>query len=133
MISIGYMLLGPSNIFNIPDYIGLIIFGMILIGFFVSIGFIQPLPDIMIETQIKFKIIGGSNPELDGILCDTLSAIYDLFIQLGSLLGPLVGGIIYQYKGYKFTMDLWMIILFVLAVIYSVFNCGLHPISKANE
>ena len=50
MISIGYMLLGPSNIFNIPDYIGLIIFGMILIGFFVSIGFIQPLPDIMIET-----------------------------------------------------------------------------------
>jgi hypothetical protein len=46
---------------------------------------------------------------------------------------PIVGGIIYQYKGYKFTMDLWMIILFVLAVIYSVFNCGMHPIKEANQ
>jgi dipeptide/tripeptide permease len=51
---------------------------------------------------------------------------------MGSLLGPIVGGTIYQYYGYKFTMDLWMISLFITIIIYAVFNCGLHPIKKAN-
>lgn len=40
MICFGYMLFGPSNLLSLPDYLGFIIAGMIIIGFFVPIGFI---------------------------------------------------------------------------------------------
>ena len=50
----------------------------------------------MNEIQLEYKIIKGADPELDGILSDTESAILDLFLKLGALIGPVLGAILYS-------------------------------------
>ena len=128
--AVGQSMIGTSEILHYPEKLGLILTGMFISGFIISINFIQVLPEVMSETQIEYKIIDGANPELDGILSDTQSAIYDLFIKLGALLGPIVGAALYNEFGYRRTMDVWMISLLVISLIYIIFNCGCSLFKK---
>jgi hypothetical protein len=45
-----------------PEKLGLILTGMFISGFIISLNFVQVLPEVMSETQIKYKIIEGANP-----------------------------------------------------------------------
>ena len=92
--------MGPSKILGLPDSIYLIIFGMSLQAFFAPICFIQCLPEAMETVQAKYKIVDNFCPEVDGFLSDTLSSMYTLFYSLASLLGPIIGGALYDWKHY---------------------------------
>lgn len=92
--------MGPSAIFNLPDNIYLIVLGMSLQSFFSPICFIQCLPEAMEAVQVKYNIVDNFNPEIDGFLSDTLSSMYTLFYSLASLLGPIIGGALYDWKHY---------------------------------
>ena len=77
--TIGFTLMGPSALFNLPDNIYLIVLGMSIQSFFSPICFIQCLPEAMEAVQVKYNIVDNFNPEIDGFLSDTLSSMYTLF------------------------------------------------------
>jgi MFS family permease len=54
----------------------------------------------------------------------------DLFFNLGALIGPILGGTLYTYLGYRKTMDIWMICFFICALVYGYFNCGIDIFKK---
>jgi hypothetical protein len=52
----------------------------------------------MEAVQAKYNLVDNFNPEIDGLLSDTLSSMYTLFYSLASLLGPIIGGALYDWK-----------------------------------
>lgn len=49
---------------------------------------------------------------------------YGLFYNLSSLMGPILGGILYDAYGYRNTLDIMMITESVFFAIFLLFNCG---------
>ena len=46
---------------------------------------------------IQYKIVEGVNEETDGIMHDTIAALYTLFYNLSSFLSPLIGGLLHDF------------------------------------
>ena len=53
-----------------------------------------------------------------------MSSGYGLFYNLSSLMGPILGGILYDSYDYRGTLDINMIAEAIIFVIFLVFNCG---------
>ena len=125
--------MGPSTIFKLPDKLYLIVIGMAMQAFFSPICFIQCLPEAMEAVQAKYNLVDNFNPEIDGLLSDTLSSMYTLFYSLASLLWPIIGGALYDWKHYQFTMNFFSIFMLFTAIIFIVFNCGCALIFKKEQ
>lgn len=95
-----------------------------MLGFFQALCFIPSLPEAIESYQQHFKIIEGVNPALDNKLNDVLSSQYGLFYNLSSLIGPILGGILYDVVGYRSTMDINMFFELIIMVIFIKYNCG---------
>ena len=128
-LAIGMM--GPSKILGMPDKsMPLMLIGMFLLGFMQAFCFIPTIPEIMDVIQLKYKIILGYDEDFDAKLNDSISSLYNLFYCLSSLIGPILGGLMYDHLGYESTMDLNMIFIFLIFIGYAVFNCGLNVQSE---
>lgn len=92
--------MGPSDLIKLPDNVNIILIGMFVIGFFSPTCFIQCLPEALEAVQVKYKIIQGYNSELDNLLSDLLSSMYTMFYSFSSLVGPIIGGIMFDSMGY---------------------------------
>lgn len=75
----------------------------------------------------------GVNPALDNKLNDVVSSLYGLFYNLSSLVGPILGGAMYDLVGYRATMDINMFFELIAVGIFFYFNCGLDIVRKNNE
>ena len=64
---------------------------------------------------------------------DTQSAMIDLFMNLGALIGPILGGFLHSKICYRHAMDVWMMSLIVITFIYAIFNCGFDIFKKSNQ
>ena len=53
-----------------------------------------------------------------------MSSGYGLFYNLSSLIGPILGGVLYDAYGYRDTLDINMVAESVIFVIFLLFNCG---------
>lgn len=62
-----------------------------------------------------------------------MSAIYGQIDCFAALIAPIVGGAMYDWKGYRPTMDIHMLLTFGYAIIYMVFNCGFKVFRQENE
>jgi len=69
-------------------------------------------------------IIEGHNPLFDSKLSDCTSSLYSQFYNLAALIGPVVGGLLYDAYGYEGAMDANMYMELCLAVFFMIFNCG---------
>lgn len=120
--SISFGLMGPSKLLNLPRNLNLILLGLILNGFISYFGFVPGLPEAVDIVLDEFEIIQGSNPQLEGILMDTVASINQLSINLSGLLSPIIGGILYDLCGYRRACDVAMVFVGVLTLIYLIFN-----------
>jgi hypothetical protein len=55
----------------------------------------------------------------------------DLHFNLGALIGPIFGGTLFMFLGYRATMDVWMICFLIFTLTYGYFNCGLDIFEKS--
>ena len=101
---------------------------MFLLSFFSPTCFVQCLPEALEAVQIKYRIIDGYNSELDCLLSDLLSSMYTLFYSFSSLIGPIIGGAMYDRYGYKFTMNSFSFVMFIVFLIFIIFNSKFHLI-----
>lgn len=125
--------MGPSDLIDLPDKVNFILIGMFLLGFFAPTCFIQCLPEAYEAVQVKYQIIEGYNSKLDNLLSDLLSSMYTMFYSFSSLIGPIIGGIIYDGFGYKFTMNLFSFLMFVIFIVFLSFNSKFHLILSSEK
>ena len=53
-----------------------------------------------------------------------MSSLYGLFYNLSSLIGPIVGGAMYDIFGYRYTFDITMFFEIIVLCIFAYYNCG---------
>jgi predicted MFS family arabinose efflux permease len=57
---------------------------------------------------------------------DQISGLYQLLYSLSSLLGPIIGGALYDEFQYQSTMDISMVAIASIALLFFACNCGLN-------
>lgn len=82
------------------------------------------MPEAIELFQLKFKIIEGFDQELDDKINDQVSALFTMIEAFFALVGPIVGGALYDSIGYQKTMNFVMLMNIFCCLIYLVFNCG---------
>lgn len=73
---------------------------------------------------IEYKIVEGVDEETEGLLHDTIAALYNLWYSSSSLVSPIVGGFLYDLVHYHNAMVITMIMTFILTGVYFFCNCG---------
>ena len=88
----------------------------------------------MIESvQIQYNVIEGFDLEFDDLLNDKISGLYGLFFSISALISPIIGGILFDAYGYNTTLDVCMVFVFIVSIIYFVFNCGLNVFTNQKK
>ena len=110
-----FLCMGPSQLFHFPDSLYIITFSQCLQGQCVFI-IIAALPEMISSVSADFP---ESQRE---ILNDVSNGIFNMFLGIGMVLGPIFGSIITQLFGYKNACDSVAIIAFVTAASYWLFT-----------
>lgn len=79
---------------------------------------------------IDYKIVEGTDEETEGILHDTIAALYNLWYSSSSLLSPIIGGFLFDLVGYRNTMNITMAMILLITGVYFFFNCGFKIYEK---
>jgi MFS family permease len=90
-------------------------FGLMLTGLSLSLLSVPIIPEI-INASVE-----SLNIEESPVLYDKASAISLAGQSLGYIFGPIVGGILYDWHGFRGTTDILMLICFGLTLIYYLF------------
>ena len=130
LVSIGLLLMGPSELIGFPDEIWLLYIGTGLIGLASGFVFIPILPEVIESVYINLQLVENSNKDTDNIINDKCAALYGLFYAIGAILSPLIGSIVYNHKSpgpgeqgdWKFTCDVFGIASAAYSIIFLVFN-----------
>jgi len=62
-----------------------------------------------------------------------VSSCYGLFYNLSSLVGPILGGAMFDLVGYRSTLDINMFLELIAVGIFFYYNCGLDVFKKNEE
>lgn len=128
-VSIGFM--GPSELFvGVPDTLPVLLTGMFFLGFIQPLSFIPCLPEVIDQVTLYYQVVEGVDEEFDGIMHDSIAAIYNLFYSSSALLSPIFGGFLHDHVGYKQTMDISMFMMLGVSFLYICFNCTCHVFSR---
>ena len=87
--------MGPSSLIGLPDRCGILLMGLISLGFIQALVFIPCLPEAIETLQYKYNIVEGYDPEFDNKLSDTTASLYSQLYNLAALIGPVIGGGMY--------------------------------------
>ena len=79
---------------------------------------------------LYYQVVEGVDEEFDGIMHDSIAALYSLFYSASSFLSPIFGGFLHDHVGYKRTMDISMFLMAGIAFLYICFNCTCRVYSK---
>jgi MFS family permease len=82
------------------------------------------LPEIIDAVALKSEIVEGADDSLDEQLNDKAAGIYATFYSIGMIIGPLIGGPLYDNIGYNATCDFLALICSIYTVFYFIFNVG---------
>lgn len=93
-MGLGFLLIGPSKIFDIQDNIYVMLAGISLLGFSASFIILPLMPTIMDEIKLKFKMNQQS-------YIDSASSLYNSAFGIGSIIGPMLGAYLNSYFGFR--------------------------------
>jgi len=134
--SVGFALMGPSYLLDLPDSKTLIMIGLPIVGFIQALVFIPSLPEAIEVTQQKYKIVEKSNIEFDDKMNDTMGALFSLVYNFSGLFAPIIGGLMYDNfssdgtLSYRKTMDANAIFELIMAFFFILGNCGCSVYAK---
>lgn len=98
---------------------------MFFLGVVQALSFIPVLPEVVDQITIAYKIVEGTDEETEGLLHDTIAAMYNLWYSSASLLSPIIGGLMFDVIHYRNTMSLNMVFMLVITGVWFFCNCGL--------
>ena len=101
-----------------------VLIGMFFLGFVQALSFIPVLPEVVDILTIEYKLVEGTDEETEGLLHDTIAALYNLWYSSSSLLSPILGGLLFDTVGYKGTMNISMAGILLITAVYYFYNCG---------
>ncbi|CDW85626.1 permeases of the major facilitator superfamily [Stylonychia lemnae] len=102
---------GPSYILGLPDSLILVVIGVSMIGFCLSLALV-PLLSELIETLEDMDIYEPSQ------ICDMTASIFNSMFNLGNLVAPLIAGVLNDNYGYKFTTDFMLVSTVIYCIIF---------------
>ena len=137
---ISLLFIGPTLYFGngLPDNIGIIYFGMFLLGAVAAFMYIPITTELInnymsqVATQIKKenegilneqetqRVIEKKQSKIRGAVTDKSSTISNLIFCLGNLIGPILGGGFEDLDDYRETCDIMSIVIAIGAVFYIV-------------
>lgn len=124
--SVAFMLMGPSNWFDLPDRLLVVVIGLFVLGYAQALIMVPSMPDAIEFFQFEYKIPEGADKALDNKVNDTMSSIMSLVYCLSGFVGPIIGGVLYDFISYKQIQNIEMVAYFSLAVLFFIFNCGFN-------
>jgi hypothetical protein len=74
--SSSFILMGPSNLFGVPEKLYFVLIGMFINGFIVALIFVNAIPEVIECFQVKYKVIEGYDKEFDDVMNDQISGLY---------------------------------------------------------
>jgi MFS family permease len=113
MISLA--IFGPSEVLNFPDKLAYTIGGVSLLGTSMACYFVSGL-SIIIKAMLEQLNQEHDNPRMN----DKASALLTTFMSCGSILSPIVGGVLNDKHGFRSTCD----ILMLCSLIFGLFFFG---------
>lgn len=121
-MGLGFLLIGPSYIWNIQENIWVMLTGISILGFSASFAIIPLMPIIMNEIKEKFQ-----HKQTNYI--NTASSLYNSAFGLGSILGPILGAHLSYYFEFRICTDILshfsgfiFLILLVTAYWYKLYS-----------
>jgi MFS family permease len=121
-MGLGFLLIGPSYIWNIHENIWVMLTGISILGFSASFAILPLMPMIMDEIKAKFH-------DRQKNYIDTASSLYNSAFGFGSILGPMLGAHLNSYFGFRICTDilshfsgLLFLVLLVSAYYFKLFR-----------
>eukprot|EP00347_Sterkiella_histriomuscorum_P019495 403341410 len=108
---------GPSQILGFPDSIIMMGVGQALHGIVDPFILVPSLPEMINSVADKY-------PYNETQVNDLSSAIFNCFLGIGQISGPLFGSIMTEYFNFRLTSDYVAVICLAFALIYFVFGQG---------
>lgn len=113
----GNLFVGPSKLFSFPDTVWMAVVGQIAHGIVDPFILVPSLPE-MIESVIPHY------PGQEEKINDLSSGLFNMFLGIGQVIGPLYGAIVTETYGYKVCADVVAIISLFFAVLYYLITDG---------
>jgi MFS family permease len=98
--------------------------GLGLNGFSAGMILTPVLPEIIESVYLKEKLVEGEDEIIDGIIADKASGLYNSFISLGIIVGPLIGSGVYALVGenWNLTCDIFAFLALVYTALFFFIN-----------
>ena len=130
-IVLALMLMGPSEVFGLPNDWRILAAGLALLGVSIAPIFILCLPEVHNQLVCKYKIVEKSNEALDGRLSDQEAALYAQFYAAAAFVAPMTGSALYDVEslGWIGTLDVMMISYAIIGIIFLLGYSGFTPYS----
>lgn len=110
-MTIAFIFLGPCPII-FPEMLGLTALGLALVGLSAGFLYVPTVPHIMESLQYCYCV------EIDDRVHDAMSALTNISLCLGEILGPISSSILYDQIGYGYSTSLIACLLFCYGVAY---------------
>jgi len=128
-LAIGFLLIGPSGLFNFPERVWLILFGFSFFGISYASLIVTNIPlmqEYASQYEIKDDNMSETKKEQQEFDYKTttgyISGAFNLSFGLGTMLGPLISPRISAGIGYRGFTDLFSGISIVSLLIFITFN-----------
>ena len=124
------LMMGPSNMFEFPKSLTMIIAAFPILGFFQVFFFIPIIPELIERLQVSLEIAEGADEYIDMLVNDKCNDAYGFIFASSMFISPLVGSALYLQYGAGVTCDYVAILDFTWALILLFFNCGPHVFTE---
>ena len=113
---------GPSQLFNMPEKLELIMCGQAFSGIFVAFLIIPVLPEMIASANLRFE---GKQKQRVNTLA---SGLFNASLGLGQTIGPVLSAVLYEAYGFRSTQDIVGLTAVVFGILYFVFGGGLEAV-----
>ena len=123
-MAICMVMMGGSDLFDLPEN-GLVTgIGFILLGVPQIFVFIQIIPEMVERMRVDLNIPEGEDDVVDSRLNDAVNDAYGVVYALANFISPILGSMVYNQFGVTYCFDLIFSIDVLFAIFIFHFNCG---------
>lgn len=93
------LLMGPSELLNLPDELWIVVAGFPILGIFQVFVFIPIIPEMLERLQVDLGIVEGEDEAVDNALNDKVNDAYGFVYAFANFAAPLIGAAVNDICG----------------------------------
>ena len=86
--------------------------GLFVMGMSAGLTLYNCLPNVYLNTQLKYNIVEKADNELDGYLSDHQSCLYNIINSVFCTIGPVAGAFLYEKQGITQACDELQVLMY---------------------